>query len=248
MTMRIRLGGETFDVTAELVRLRLDNQVPEAVRDYWVEVDGTRWPVKQVISLATGVTDRKRFQSRDSRRCLSRLGFTVGSDSAGAFNLESLVQIETVDLRVAFNWLDAGWVGLDPLGVPSFPALPQLPGLYRYDFGTGPDGTRRLYVGESKNLSDRASQYRKAKRDRARLRTSRRIHKELVAHLSAGGSVGFAIATSARLGDGGELDLRFKSARCLAENAAVVLARSQPHVRMLNIDAELGGDDAGPVA
>ncbi|MFQ6854419.1 hypothetical protein AAIB46_26475 [Streptomyces sp. 35M1] len=35
--------------------------MPDEIREYWVEVDGVRWPVKQVISLATGAK-RSRFQ------------------------------------------------------------------------------------------------------------------------------------------------------------------------------------------
>ena len=64
MIMRITLDGETFDLTPELVRARLAGHVPEDIRSYWVDIDGTRWPVKQVISLATGVTNRQRFQSQ----------------------------------------------------------------------------------------------------------------------------------------------------------------------------------------
>ncbi|GAB3488264.1 DUF6884 domain-containing protein [Flexivirga lutea] len=76
--MHFTLDGESFELTPELVRARLAGHVPEDVREYWVEIDGTRWPVKQVISLATGVSDRQRFQSQSSRRWLQNLGFTIG--------------------------------------------------------------------------------------------------------------------------------------------------------------------------
>jgi hypothetical protein len=78
--MRFTLDGEQFELTPELVRSRLDGHLPEDIREYWVEIDGTRWPVKQVISLATGA-GRHRFQSQASRRWLSNLGFAVGSGS-----------------------------------------------------------------------------------------------------------------------------------------------------------------------
>jgi hypothetical protein len=61
-----------------LVRAQLADQASEDIREYWVEIDGTRWPVKQVISLATGVSDRQRFQSQSARRWLQNLGFTIG--------------------------------------------------------------------------------------------------------------------------------------------------------------------------
>jgi len=78
--VRFTLDGQQFELTPELVRSRLDGHVPEDIREYWVDVDGTQWPVKQVISLATGA-GRHRFQSRASRRWLSNLGFAVGSGS-----------------------------------------------------------------------------------------------------------------------------------------------------------------------
>ncbi|MEV2189799.1 hypothetical protein AB0I02_02185 [Streptomyces phaeochromogenes] len=117
-----------------------------------------------------------------------------------------------------------------------------MPGLYRYDFGVDDDGIRVLYIGESVELARRASNYRNAKTDRSSQRTSRRIHKEIVGHLESDGSIEFAIATSVRWGDDVQLDLRFKSARRLAENAAVLLAQSQSGIHVLNIDAELGED------
>jgi hypothetical protein len=85
--MRFTLDGEPFELTPELVRARLAGHMPEEIREYWVEIDAMRWPVKQVISIATRVSDRQRFQSQSSRRWLQNLGFTVGGGtgaSAGA--------------------------------------------------------------------------------------------------------------------------------------------------------------------
>jgi len=76
--MRFTLDGESFELTPDLVRARLAGHLPEDIREYWVEIDGRHWPVKQVISLATGVSDRQRFQSQSSRRWLQNLGFTIG--------------------------------------------------------------------------------------------------------------------------------------------------------------------------
>lgn len=78
MSMRITLDGEPFELTPALVRARLADHSPEDIREYWVEIVGVRWPVKQVISLSTGVHDRQRFQSQSSRRWLQNLGFTIG--------------------------------------------------------------------------------------------------------------------------------------------------------------------------
>lgn len=77
--MRFTLDGDLFELTPEIIRSRLQSGTPESIRSYWVEIDGTRWPVKQVISVATGVGDRQRFQSQAARRWLTKLGFSVGS-------------------------------------------------------------------------------------------------------------------------------------------------------------------------
>ena len=53
--MHLTLDGESFELTPEAVCARLMGQVPESIREYWADVDGVRRPVKQVISLATGV-------------------------------------------------------------------------------------------------------------------------------------------------------------------------------------------------
>lgn len=46
------------------------------------------------------------------------------------------------------------------------------------------------------------------------------------------------------MGDDREADLRLKSARRLAENAAVLLAQTEPGTRVLNIDAELHDEES----
>lgn len=254
--MRLTLDGESFELTAELVRHQLHGHTPEAIHAYAVVIDGTRWPVKQVIAIATGAS-RTRFQSQSAQRWLRALGFTISGPSGSSsgrssspgrartsFDASNLESIEAVDVHIAFSWLHAGTLTLDAAGFPRFPPLPRQPGLYRFDFGVGPSGVRTLYIGESSELARRASNYRNAKTDRTRQRTSRRIHKEVVAHLKAGGSIEFAIAIAVRSAADEALDLRFKSARRLAENAAVVLAQMQPLTRVLNIDAELEHDEA----
>lgn len=253
-SMEFTLDGDRFELTPDSVRSRLSQHFPEEIREYWVEVDGIRWPVKQVIALATGAK-RSRFQSQDSRRWLASLGFPIGSGggAAGArptrlrssstartkFDADALQVLQSLDVRVAFEWLRAGLITLDAADLPKFPPLPRLPGLYRYDFGLDDNGVRTLYIGESVELARRAGNYRNAKTDRSRQRTSRRIHKEIVQLLQAGGSIEFAIATRVQLGDRQSTDLRLKSARRLAENAAVLIAQTSPSTRVLNIDVDL---------
>lgn len=147
-------------------------------------------------------------------------------------------------LQVTFQWLKAGPITLDAEGLPKFPRLPRVPGLYRFDFGRDDDGVHTLYIGESVNLARRASNYRNAKTDQSRQRTSRRIHKEIVKHLQTGASIEFAIAPHVTMHGGEDTDLRLKSARCLAESAAVLIAQTTPSTRVLNIDVDLGEPDA----
>jgi hypothetical protein len=256
--MRFTLNGEPFELTSDLVRARINGHVPEDIGEYWVEIDGVRWPVKQVISIATGVTNRGRFQSQDSRRWLQNLDFSIGQGGSrivGAsatrpapavrqiFDASNLEPLESIEVTAIFTWLRAGSLSLDAEGLPTFPALPREPGVYRFDFGIDDEGVRTIYIGESVSLRQRASNYRNAKTDRSRQRTSRRIHKEVVAHLGAGQAIEFAIATAVVLADGQPADLRRKSARRLAENAAVLSAQLKRGVTVLNIDAVLADAD-----
>lgn len=258
--MRFTLDGEQFELSPESVRAGLDGRVPEEIHEHWVEVDGTRWPVKQVIAAATGLS-RTRFQSQTSRRLLERLGFPVGRRAPGEaaaapprrvpaarrplFEPGSLRPVGEVAASIAFTWLGAGAVTLDGAGLPHFPPLPPGPGLYRLDFGRDDEGVRTLYIGESVSLRRRASDYRNARTDRTSQRTSRRIHLEIVAQLTHGRPVDIAVATGLRLGGGEHVDLRLRSARRLAENAAVLQAQLRPATALLNLDVGLDEAVAG---
>lgn len=72
------LAGRQFELSEDDVRERLASHHPDRVTRYWAEIDGARWPVKQVVAYATGLSPIE-FQSRDARRVLTKLGFTVGS-------------------------------------------------------------------------------------------------------------------------------------------------------------------------
>lgn len=74
--MRFTTAGQTTDLHAALVHRRLAGRSPEAIRTHWAEVDGVRWPAKQVLALATGIL-RTSFISHTAMRVLRRLGFTT---------------------------------------------------------------------------------------------------------------------------------------------------------------------------
>lgn len=257
MTLRFRLDHKDFELTQDLVRQRASAHRPESISEYWVEIDGTRWPVKQVMALATGL-ERRRFQSQNSRRLLAKLGFAVGMGATALapvfaatpqprnrapFDPSALPELETLQVDVHLAWRRAGEIVLDDAGFPKFPSLPRDPGLYRFDFGLDVDEVRTLYIGESKSLAKRASNYRNAKTDRSTQRTSRRIHLEIVEHLASGGSIEFAIVTE--VSSGGEaIDLRRTAARRFAENAAVFVAQMTSNTRVLNVEADIETEEA----
>jgi hypothetical protein len=242
------VDGQTFSITADDVRARLHGRSPGPLRKYWVEVDGVEWPVKQAFRLVVGPD--VYFQSMTARDKFRRLGFAIGgaaesrrtvTASSGSrsrrFDPLTLPVADALEVRVALTWRTAGAVTLDEGGFPFFPALPSLPGLYRFDFSPGADGRPTTYIGESKDLAKRAGQYRNSKVDRVRARTSRRLHKELVAHLSASGRVDFSICVEVSIDDGtASADLRRTSARRHAENAAVHAAQLAGEARVINVD------------
>jgi hypothetical protein len=256
--MDFKVDGVPFTITAEDVQARLRGSLPETVHQYSVTIGGTVWPVKQAFSVATGLSP-DRFQSQTARRQLAKLGFTVNGEptnamptpsvrsprAARSFDIGSLVESDTVTASVQFTWLSTGNLHLDATRKPVFPPLPSAPGLYRYTFSNPAHGAgTRVYIGESSSLARRASNYRNATRENTNQRTSRRLHKEIVSHLDAGGSIEFSIATQVHLGiDDVPIDLRRSSARRLAENAAVLLAQLNPINIVLNVDAELPPTD-----
>lgn len=67
-----RLNGRTYAIRSEAIRAALAAQIREDVREHWVEVDGVRWPVKQVFAAITGLR-RDAFTSHTALRHLRAL-------------------------------------------------------------------------------------------------------------------------------------------------------------------------------
>jgi hypothetical protein len=240
-------------ITAALVRASLAGNIASVVQKHWVEVDGTRWPVTQAFALATG---KPSVKSNRARRELQRLGFLVGQDAqpnpgtwiapqpskpaAPAFDQNTLEAQDSSELTFRYTWQCVGSIVLDEKGYPSFPSLPSAPGIYRFDFGIDGDGLRVVYIGEGKNVANRAIQYRNAKVDRKRALTSRRLHRAMVQHLQAGGEIEMSMVLAAHFADGSVVNFGQKSGRLLVESGAVVLAQLDPVVRAMNVDRDLG--------
>jgi hypothetical protein len=70
------IDGIRRELDIEIIRRAVHGHAPERVRTHWVDVDGVRWPPKQVLALATGL-DRDGFTSHRALGVLGRLGLTT---------------------------------------------------------------------------------------------------------------------------------------------------------------------------
>lgn len=130
--------------------------------------------------------------------------------------------MRAVELAVRLMFVPAGLVLLDESGRLRFPALPAEPAVYRLTLADA--GQARVYIGETDNMRRRGQGYRTPGPSQ---RTNLRINSLLGNHLAAGGTVGVAIAGTAKVVRDGvlqPLDLRSKAGRVLAEHVALVAA------------------------
>jgi 5-methylcytosine-specific restriction protein B len=70
------VNGKPIALTRAAVSKAMRGVAAEPVKTHTVLVDGTRYPVKQVLGNATGL-DRLDFTSATARRILTKLGFEV---------------------------------------------------------------------------------------------------------------------------------------------------------------------------
>jgi hypothetical protein len=71
------IGGETFSLTNEQVERKLKSVEPEDIRQVYVEVNGTKYPVKQALGEVIGLM-RSGFTTQDAVRVFRRLSFPLG--------------------------------------------------------------------------------------------------------------------------------------------------------------------------
>lgn len=74
--MEFTIDGTRYDLTRAGVEAGLATREPETVHTYSVEVDGRRFPVKQVLAVATGLSTTD-FDSTRAQRILRSLGFQL---------------------------------------------------------------------------------------------------------------------------------------------------------------------------
>jgi hypothetical protein len=135
--------------------------------------------------------------------------------------------IDSFDVRLVVEWRLAGDIELDASGGIVFPTVPNVHGLYRITrVAVGSQARPRVYIGEAELLSRRMMGYRSPGPTQT---TNIKMHGALVEHLRSGGRATLDISTTCKysLSVGGllvSLSLARKSARLLAESAAVVAA------------------------
>lgn len=74
--MRFTVKGKVFDINREQIERTVKGKQPKPIRKYYVEIEGIRFPIKQVIELVTGL-HLIDFTSMYANDILSRLGFEV---------------------------------------------------------------------------------------------------------------------------------------------------------------------------
>jgi hypothetical protein len=126
-------------------------------------------------------------------------------------------------MRISLGpWRSLGHASVAASGRLGLPAPPPGPGLYRFLLAAP---TRSVYVGETEDLRRRFYQYCNPGPTQ---RTNQRMSARMLVAISAGGTVAVEVCVAATIEVGSSsepLDLRVKSHRLMAEEAALEAAR-----------------------
>lgn len=123
-------------------------------------------------------------------------------------------------MTVDFAWREVGHIRVEA-GKLRFPAVPDAPGVYRFDLG------ETVYIGEADRLRRRFQHYRTPGVGQP---TNVRLNSLMLRLLAGGGAVSVCAVTSASIdvdGHSSPLDLGQKAARLLIESAALTAARME---------------------
>ena len=74
--MRFTVKGREFDISREQIVRVVKGKEPKPIKKYYVEIEGKRYPIKQVIEWVTGLHPID-FTSMYANDILSKLGFKV---------------------------------------------------------------------------------------------------------------------------------------------------------------------------
>jgi len=72
--VRITIRGIEFEVTREDIIKAARRITPERITRWYVEIEGVRYPIKQVVAEALGLR-KLDFTTADAKRLLEKLGF-----------------------------------------------------------------------------------------------------------------------------------------------------------------------------
>ena len=145
-----------------------------------------------------------------------------------------------LELHLQLAWQPIGAAVRDPDGRLRFADPTQAAGIYRIIlWGRRGQIQLEVYIGEAQDLRRRWSNYRHPGPTQ---HTSRRVSARLLDHLDQGGQITLAIATSATIQDGDHaptpLSLTRKTARVLAEHAALAMEYLRNQTTVLNLDKD----------
>lgn len=83
--MSFILNGKLYSLAKDEVRESLQGVEPRGRSKYFVSIAGKRYPIKQIVSIATGLPVIM-FTSADACRILSRLGFEIESEESNIYH------------------------------------------------------------------------------------------------------------------------------------------------------------------
>ncbi|MCW2671805.1 MAG: hypothetical protein JWP14_394 [Frankiales bacterium] len=75
------INGQPFDLDAAAVRRVMHGHSPDPIQQHAVLLGDIEYPVKQVLSMVTGLA-RTDFTSQTAQRVLARLGFALSAQGA----------------------------------------------------------------------------------------------------------------------------------------------------------------------
>ena len=106
MATVIRFRGEEHRVTREDILAAAQRSTPERLTTYYVEIDGRRFPPKQLVRVATGT--RQQFNSANARKSTDETGLhstsSLSRPVAGASMVSSAVLLEGITTLEAAAW------------------------------------------------------------------------------------------------------------------------------------------------
>lgn len=107
--MQFTINGHGYDLTPEAVEIRMRSITPDAIQQHAVLVNGIEYPVKQVLSMATGLP-RTDFTTNTAQRILSRLGFDLTADGSRVTRPTSVSQASPRTTESGVEWAWEGTV------------------------------------------------------------------------------------------------------------------------------------------